>query len=141
MTQKEVVEAMKEELEGKTISQGYLSQLESSKRVHLTASSRDLLARFFKVHPGYLVSDPDDYSTNLLTEVDPVTTQLDAWLTVSPDEWRLEPSFVELLQRLSETEKPLRYIVLFHRLVDLPLEELAAIVDAVTSHQENSLNG
>src|SRR5579884_1499128 len=68
MTQMEVVNAMKEEL-GETISQAYLSQLESGRRVHLTASTRDLLARFFKVHPGYLVSDPPDFSTDLLTDI------------------------------------------------------------------------
>ncbi|HWS83059.1 MAG TPA: hypothetical protein VN207_02235, partial [Ktedonobacteraceae bacterium] len=67
MTQMEVVKAMQEEL-GESISQAYMSQLESSKRLHLTASSRSLLARFFKVHPGYLVSDPPDYSTDLLTD-------------------------------------------------------------------------
>src|ERR1700730_8693124 len=69
MTQIEVVKAMQEEL-GESISQAYLSQLESRKRVHLTASSRELLSRFFKVHPGYLVSDPPDFSTDLLTEMD-----------------------------------------------------------------------
>src|SRR5512135_1335394 len=68
MTQMEVVKAMQEEL-GKSISQAYLSQLESSRRLHLTASSRSLLARFFKVHPGYLVSDPPDYSMDLLTDI------------------------------------------------------------------------
>src|SRR6059058_4449754 len=57
MTQMEVVKAMQEELH-ESISQAYLSQLEGGKRVHLTASSRDLLAKFFKVLPGYLVSDP-----------------------------------------------------------------------------------
>ncbi len=68
MTQMEVVKAMQEELRA-SLSQAYLSQLEKGKRVHLTASSRDLLAQFFKVHPGYLVSDPPDYSTDLLTDM------------------------------------------------------------------------
>ena len=45
MTQMEVVKAMQEEL-NESISQAYLSQLENAKRVHLTASSRDLLSRF-----------------------------------------------------------------------------------------------
>src|SRR5579875_2442273 len=68
MTQIEIVKAMQEELH-ESISQAYLSQLEKSKRLHLTASTRDLLARFFKVHPGYLVSDPPDYSIDLMTDV------------------------------------------------------------------------
>src|SRR5215475_8123804 len=80
MTQMEVVKAMHEEL-GESISQAYLSQLEKSKRLHLTASSRDLLARFFKVHPGYLVSDPTDYSTDLLTDWEQETDRLSTWFT------------------------------------------------------------
>src|SRR5579862_433273 len=80
MTQIEVVKAMREEL-NEHISQAYLSQLESGKRLHLTASSRDLLARFFKVHPGYLVSDPPDYSIELLTDIHNHNDQpdIDTW--------------------------------------------------------------
>jgi len=57
MTQLELVRAIREELakgrggEGKTISQSYLSQIESGARPHMTQSSRALLAKFFKVHP------------------------------------------------------------------------------------------
>ena len=47
---------------GKSISQSYLSQIESGARPHLTNSTRMLLARFFKVHPGYLVDDPEGLS-------------------------------------------------------------------------------
>src|SRR5258706_2141524 len=69
MTQVEIVKAMQEEL-NESISQAYLSQLESNKRFHLTASTRDLLSRFFKVHPGYLVSDPPDFSTDLQSDME-----------------------------------------------------------------------
>src|SRR6266516_1262389 len=87
MTQMEVVKAMEEELD-QTISQAYLSQLERGKRVHLTEASRDLLARFFKVHPGYLVSDPPDFSTDLLSEMDhDGSERLNTWLTASAEEW------------------------------------------------------
>jgi transcriptional regulator with XRE-family HTH domain len=135
MTQVEVVKAMKEELD-ETISQAYLSQLEQGKRLHLTASSRDLLARFFKVHPGYLVSDPPDYSTDLLTDMPDDTDHLGTWLTASAAEWHNEPALQELLQLLADKEEPRRYIALFRKLLDLPIDELEAIVDAVTSHHE-----
>ena len=58
MTQQEVVRAIKKEQRG-TISQLYLSQIEGGSRPHLTNSTRLLLAKFFKVHPGYLVDDPE----------------------------------------------------------------------------------
>src|SRR2546421_11499550 len=86
MTQMEVVKAMQEELNA-SLSQAYLSQLEKGKRVHLTASSRDLLAAFFKVHPGYLVSDPPDYSTDLITDMETDTDRLANWLTAQTTEW------------------------------------------------------
>lgn len=56
LTQSEVVLAMRD-LPAGGISQSYLSQLEQGQRVHLSARSRERLARFFGVHPGYLVSD------------------------------------------------------------------------------------
>lgn len=57
MTQTEVIHAMRQEI-GVSLSQAYLSQLESGARVHLTNATREALARFYNVHPGYLVSDP-----------------------------------------------------------------------------------
>jgi transcriptional regulator with XRE-family HTH domain len=46
MTQKEIATALKSET-GQTLSQGYLSQIESGSRPHLTNSSRMLLSKFF----------------------------------------------------------------------------------------------
>jgi len=79
MTQQEVVRAVKKELR-KTISQSYLSQIESGARPHLTNSTRLLLAKFFKVHPGYLVSDPPGFQTDLSPDLTPVEGVLDRWL-------------------------------------------------------------
>jgi len=134
MTQIEIVKAMQEELH-ESISQAYLSQLESSKRLHLTASSRDLLSRFFKVHPGYLVSDPPDYSIDLVTQMESEGgDRLNTWLTASAQEWSAEPALQELLLRLAEVEEPLRYLEAFQRLMEFPVTELETIVDAITIH-------
>ncbi len=130
MTQVEVVRAIQEELNDH-LSQAYLSQLEAGKRVHLTAASRDLLARFFKVHPGYLVSDPPDYSVDLLTDMEQGTDRLETWLAASTEEWRGEPEVEQFFQSLSAVADPRRYLSLFTELLNLPLEELEAIVHAV----------
>lgn len=134
MTQMEVVKTMQEEL-GESISQAYLSQLESAKRLHLTAGSRELLSRFFKVHPGYLVSDPPDYSVDLLSEVETTEDRLATWLEASATEWRSEPALHDLLQILAGTENPRHAIDLLRRLMTMPLEDLEAIVDALTHHE------
>ena len=79
LTQTEVVRAIKTELH-KSISQSYLSLIEHGTRPHLSHGSRQLLAKFFKVHPGYLVSDPPGFQTELSSEVAPVESALDRWL-------------------------------------------------------------
>ena len=66
LTQQELMKGIQAET-GKTISQSYLSQIERGKRPHMTQSSRTLLARFFKVHPGFLVDDPEGYHTELVS--------------------------------------------------------------------------
>src|SRR5215470_11713356 len=140
MTQMEVVNAMAEEL-NESISQAYLSQLEAGKRLHLTASSRDLLARFFKVHPGYLVSDPPDYSTDLLTDMENgAEDRLGTWLEASAEEWRSEPAVQDFFEHLASLEDPRRYLALLRRLMDLSLEELEAIVHVFDQHDEYDTN-
>jgi transcriptional regulator with XRE-family HTH domain len=139
MTQTEVVKAMREEL-NERLSQAYLSQLESGRRLHLTASSRDLLARFFKVHPGYLVSDPPDYSTDLITDMASAEDRLTTWLTASAAEWRIEPDIQALLLRLADSGEPQRYLALFRKLTELPIDELETIVDAITTQGDEEID-
>ena len=52
LSQLEMARLIQKEL-GKSISQSYLSQIESGARPHLTNSTRMLLARFFKVHERF----------------------------------------------------------------------------------------
>jgi transcriptional regulator with XRE-family HTH domain len=130
MTQTEVVKAMQDEL-NESITQAYFSQLENGKRVHLTSSSRDLLSRFFKVQPGYLVSDLPDYSTNLLTDMDYETDRLGTWLMASAEEWRSEPLIQKFLTSLANAEDPRRYFALFYELMDLSVDKLENIVHMI----------
>ena len=79
LTQVEVVRAIKAEL-NEDFSQSYLSLIERGTRPHLSHESRQLLAKFFKIHPGYLVSDPPGFQTGLSPEVAPIESALDGWL-------------------------------------------------------------
>src|SRR6059058_454407 len=79
MTQQEIVRAIAKE-QKKSISQSYLSQMENGARPHLSNSTRMLLAKFFNVHPGYLVDDPEGYSTELISDVGGMENKLDLWL-------------------------------------------------------------
>jgi hypothetical protein len=91
-----------------------------------------LLSRFFKVHPGYLVSDPPDYSVDLLTDMEQETDRLETWLAASTEEWNGEPEVQQFFQSLNSLDEPRRYLTLFTALSRLPLEELEVIVDAIT---------
>jgi transcriptional regulator with XRE-family HTH domain len=138
MTQLEIVKAMQEE-QHQSLSQAYLSQLERGKRVHLTASSRDLLADFFKVHPGYLVSDPPDYSTDLLTDMENGTDRLQNWLIASAAEWRTEPAIAQFFSSLSNVDNQRRYLDLLRQLLSLPLGTLESIVETIMPDAEKVL--
>ena len=79
LSQVELARMIQKDL-GKSISQSYLSQIESGTRPHLTNSTRMLLARFFKVHPGYLVDDPEGFSNELMSDLGAPEDKLDLWL-------------------------------------------------------------
>src|ERR1700723_4020834 len=87
MTQQELVRAIKAELKA-SMSQSYLSQIESGARPHLTNTTRQLLAKFFKVHPGYLVDDPEGYHPELMSEVRGLEDKLDLWLVSGAERFR-----------------------------------------------------
>ena len=76
---------------GKSISQSYLSQIESGARPHLTNGTRMLLARFFKVHPGYLVDDPEGFQNELISDLGALEDKLDLWLVEGAERFRKEP--------------------------------------------------
>src|ERR1700748_1639564 len=103
MTQQELVRAIQQEnaagkkASGATISQSYLSQIESGARPHLTNTTRLLLAKFFKVHPGYLVDDPEGYQAELLSEVRNAEDKLDLWLVAGAERFRRDPALSQAL--------------------------------------------
>jgi transcriptional regulator with XRE-family HTH domain len=119
MTQKEVVGAIKSEMK-RSISQPYLSQLESGQRKHLTNTSRLLLAKFFRVHPGYLVDDPEGYQTKLITNLRLKEDQLDQWLFDGAERFRKDPGLSQVLLKLAGRNDSRKYIRLLAALLDRP---------------------
>ncbi len=128
LTQAEVTQEMQREL-GETLSQAYLSQIESGKRPHLSARSRALLARFFKVHPGYLVSDPPGYEDDLLSEMEDPEARLATWLAASAEEWRFDPLIQRVFERLAEHPDPRRIFEFLDDLLGHSAEELDSILN------------
>ena len=119
MTQQEVVRAIRKAL-GKSISQSYLSQIESGARPHLTNATRQLLAKFFKVHPGYLVDDPAGFQTGLISGVGASEDNLDAWLIDGAERFRRDPEISQALIDVARHEDSRRCIALLGAILDTP---------------------
>jgi transcriptional regulator with XRE-family HTH domain len=119
MTQQEVVHAIKKET-GKTISQSYLSQIEGGSRPHLTNATRMLLARFFNVHPGYLVDDPDGYHTELVSQLRVAEDSLDLWLINGAERFRRDPHLRHSLLQISQHDDSRRCLILLGAILETP---------------------
>ena len=119
MTQSEVATAVKTEL-GKKISQAYLSQIERGSRPHLTNTTRMLLARFFKVHPGYLVDDPVGYSTELIAHAPSPEEWLDLWLIEGSERFRRDSEVSQALRRLADQTDTRRCLILLGAILETP---------------------
>ena len=130
MTQQELVRALAAESGGKTISQSYLSQIESGARPHLTNTTRLLLSRFFKVHPGYLVEDPEDFQAELRT-VEISEDKLDLWLVAGAERFgRRDPELCRALLTLSNHKDSRRCLLTLESILETPalLDRLAAVL-------------
>ncbi len=119
LTQTEVVEAIRSEL-GERLSQSYLSLIESGSRPHLSNDSRQLLARFFKVHPGYLVSDPPGFQTELGSAIAPVERALDRWLAEGSTRFAHDADLSGALDRIAQHPDSRMCLVLLGEIASIP---------------------
>ena len=119
MSQPEMVRAIETET-GSKLSQSYLSQIESGARPHLTNKTRQILAGFFKVHPGYLVDDPEGYSPELQSELRHVEDKLDLWLISGAERFRRDPELKQALLILARNEHSRECLLLLEAILETP---------------------
>jgi transcriptional regulator with XRE-family HTH domain len=131
MTQLELVRALREEL-GKSgkgrgatekpngISQSYLSQIENGARPHMTQSSRAMLAKFFKVHPGFLVDDPEGYHAELTSDLRTTEGQLDVWLLQGSERFAGDPEVSNVLIKAAREKDTRRAFLLLGAILETP---------------------
>ena len=117
LTQVEVSRAVREELRG-SISQAYLSQIESGKRRHLTSETRALLARFFGVHPGHLVDDLEDVPPLPPRERRDIDAELDLWLVDGSEKFAKDPELSHALVAIARHENSRDCLRLLASIVD-----------------------
>lgn len=139
MTQLELVSAVRKEL-GKGISQSYISQIENGTRPHMTQSTRSLLAKFFKIHPGFLVDDPEGYHTELTSDLRTVEGKLDVWLLQGAERFANDPELSEVLMRAAKEKDTRKCILLLGAILDTP--GLAdRLLEALQPHSGGRRNG
>lgn len=119
MTQQEVVRGIRKE-QRRTISQSYLSQIESGARPHLTNTTRMLLSKFFRVHPGYLVDDPEGYENELISDLGAVEDKLDLWLINGAERFRGESQLRQTLLRIAKHPDSRSCLILLGAILDNP---------------------
>jgi transcriptional regulator with XRE-family HTH domain len=135
MTQHELAVALKKEL-GRGLSQSYLSQIESGARPHLTNASRMLLARYFNVHPGYLVDDPEGYHTELTSDLRAREDRLDLWLINGAEQFARDPELSQALVEVAKYKDSRKCLVLLGAILEAP-----ELVERLTEVLKPNLSG
>lgn len=105
---------------GERISLPYLSQLEAGKRAHMTNRTRLMLARFFRVHPGYLVDDPEEFRSQPMTPLPSAADPLASWLRAGAARFRTDRPLAGTLTRLADHPERRKALRLLHELLAVP---------------------
>ena len=138
LTQMELARLVQKEL-GKSISQSYLSQIESGLRPHLTNSTRMLLARFFKVHPGYLVDDPEGFQNELVSDLGVGEDKLDLWLVSGAERFCRDVDLHNALLSIAKHSDSRSCLVLLGNILDNPglAERLLEVLKPATDTRKS----
>lgn len=119
ITQLELIRALRKE-QGKSLSQSYISQMENGSRPHMTQSTRTLLAKFFKVHPGFLVDDPEGYHTELTSDLRTTEGKLDVWLLQGSERFASDPEVSEVLVKAAREKDTRGCLLMLGAVLDTP---------------------
>ena len=122
INQQELVRLIEMETGGK-LSQSYLSQIESGARPHMTNTTRQTLASFFKVHPGYLVDDPEGYHPELQSDargIPDLEAKLDLWLVAGAEKFRQDAVLKHALLTLARHEQSRDCLLLLESILETP---------------------
>ena len=137
ISQLELARLIQKEL-GKSISQSYLSQIESGARPHLTNGTRMLLAKFFKVHPGYLVDDPEGFQNELISDLGALEDKLDLWLVSGAERFQRDRVLHHALLAIARHKDSRACLALLETILENPglAERLMEVLKPETSNQE-----
>ena len=113
----------------------------------MTQSSRALLAKFFKVHPGFLVDDPEGYHAELTSDLRTTEGQLDVWLLQGSEKFANDPEVSDVLIKAAREKDTRRSFLLMGAILDTPgladrlLEALRPELAAGNGNHRRGANG
>ena len=113
----------------------------------MTQSSRALLAKFFKVHPGFLVDDPDGYHAELTSDLRTTEGQLDVWLLQGSERFASDPEVSRVLIKAAREKDTRRALLLLGAILETPgladrlLEALRPELGACVPHHRANAEG
>jgi hypothetical protein len=79
-----------------------------------------LLAKFFKVHPGYLVDDPEGYHNGLMSDLRVMEDTMDLWLIGGAERFRRDPEVCHALLQVAKHEDSRKCLVLLGAILETP---------------------
>src|SRR5262249_31598469 len=89
-------------------------------RPHLTHTTRELLARFFRVYPGFLVGDPEGYTPGLQSDLRAVDAKIDSWLFAGAEHFAADPEMRHALLEIAQFEDSRRAVLLLAEILRSP---------------------
>src|SRR5260370_30688618 len=103
----------------------------------MTNASRMRLARFFKVHPGYLVDDPDGYHTELTSDLRATEDRLDLWLINGAEQFADDPEVSQALLQVAKHHDTRKCLILMDAILEAPesVERLTEVLKPNLSTQ------
>jgi hypothetical protein len=87
---------------------------------YFTNSSLMMLVKFFKVHPVYLVSDPEVYQTELISDLGGLENKLDLWLINGAERFWRDVELNQALLQVARQEDSRLCLVLLGAIVENP---------------------
>jgi hypothetical protein len=79
-----------------------------------------LLARFFKVHPGYLVDDPEGFTNELVSHIAATEDRLDLWLIDGAERFSRDPDVSHALRALARHHDSRGCLILLSAILETP---------------------